>query len=560
MKKFNELEYKRIDIEKITKETNELIEVVKDGSEEDAVKALRKIFEIQRDVDNSMTLAFVRHSINTNDEFYKAESDFLDEAMPKVQELFNTVNLAIVNGKNKEAIKKEFGEHFIAKIEVALKTFDPCIMEEMVEENKLSSEYGRLLASASIPFMGENRNLSQLTAFYENPDREIREKAWKAYWSFFDSHLEEFDNIYDKMVKVRDKQAKKLGFKDFVELGYYRMGRSDYTYKEVQKYRKGIEKYLVPITDSIIEDKKKRLGLDKLYYYDNNFEFVDGNPKPIGKRDYLVGEANKMYHSISKETGDFFDMMVDYELLDLEAKPGKETGGYCTYIASNKTPFIFSNFNGTSGDVDVLTHEAGHAFQCYSSGWIECPDMMWPTSEAAEIHSMSMEFFAEPYMEAFFGSDANKYRYSHLAEAFKFIPYGVSIDEFQEWVYQNPNVTPLERRNKYREIEKKYMPYKDYKDNALLDSGAYWLRQAHVFESPFYYIDYTLAQLCSLQYLIKDLDNHDEAWKNYHDLCKLGGTKSFLGLVKTVGLLNPFDEENIKKICEKAVEILNNRR
>lgn len=349
--------------------------------------------------------------------------------------------------------------------------------------------------------------------------------------------------------------AKKLGFENYVPMGYLRLGRTDYDAKMVAGYRKQVLEDLVPVAQAIIEAKAKRLGIESMKSYDLGIDFASGNPKPIGDREYLVASALKMYSELSKETGEFFRYMTEHELMDLEAKKGKAGGGFCTYIPNYKSPFIFSNFNGTSADVDVLTHEAGHAFQVYCNRDQKIPEYVWPTLEACEIHSMSMEFFAWPWMKLFFGDDAERYRYHHLSGTITFIPYGVLVDHFQTEIYENPDLTPQERKAVWRRLEKLYMPYKVY-ENEFFDQGNYWLRQSHIFSTAFYYIDYTLAQVCAQQYLIKDRENHEKAWESYLTLCKAGGSKSFLGLLSLAGLDNPFVQGTVKKVAEKLSEIL----
>jgi M3 family oligoendopeptidase len=254
-----------------------------------------------------------------------------------------------------------------------------------------------------------------------------------------------------------------------------------------------------------------------------------------------------MYAELSKETDDFYQYMWKNELMDNAAKDGKMTGGYCTFIGNHQSPFIFSNFNGTSHDVTVLTHEAGHAFQCYATSRnIDLYEYLWPTYEACEIHSMSMEFFTWPWMQLFFKEDTEKFKFEHLSGALQFLPYGVAVDEFQHLVYENPNMTAAERNEAWRMVEKKYLPHRTYEGNDFLEKGGYWHRQSHIFSSPFYYIDYVLAQICAFQFWKKSLEDKENAWKDYVKLCKAGGSMSFLKLVELAGLRSPFEDGTVE--------------
>lgn len=545
---FKDYHYVRPDLEKVKQKFEETIAILSDDNPKiDSVKAIDELNKVRAHFDTMSTLCSIRNSINTQDPFYETERAFFDENGPVYEGYQNELLQALVKSPHKEKLVKHLGEHLFKMVEVQLKVFKPEIIPDLQQENKLVTKYNKLKASAQIEFRGGTYNLSQMGPFLQDPDRNTRRDAEKAVADFYEQNEKAFDEIYDELVKVRAGIAKKLGFKNFVEVGYYRLSRTDYDAEMVANYRKQVYEDVVPVVKRLIAAKAKRLNIPDLKSYDLALSFLSSNPTPKGDRPWLVEQAKKMYHEMSKETGDFIDFMTSRELLDLDAKPGKESGGYCTYIPEYQSPFIFANFNGTSGDVDVLTHEAGHAFQVFSSRNIGIPDYMWPTMEAAEIHSMSMEFFAWPWMELFFKEDAKKYYYSHLADSLIFIPYGVAVDEFQHFVYENPEASPEERKAAWRKIEEKYLPYKIYEVD-FLNRGGYWFRQGHIFQVPFYYIDYTLAQVCAHQFWIKDHQNHEKAWQDYYRLCCAGGSDSFLNLLKIGNLLNPFEDGTVKKI------------
>ena len=549
--KFSDYKYVRPDVDSIRKQFLNLIERFKNASNvEEQNEVMKEVNKIREEVETLGNIAYVRHSIDTEDKFYEGEQEFLDENMPLFTEVVVKYYEALVNSKFRSELEEKWGKHLFNLAELELKTFSPEVIDDLVKENKLVSEYDKLVASAKIMFEGEERNLSQMQPFMQSKDRDIRKKAYEAYISFFNENEDKFDEIYDKLVKVRDGIAKKLGFKNFVELGYARMSRTDYNAEMVANYRKQVYEDLVPVVAELKDRQRKRLGLDELKYYDEPLEFTTGNAIPKGDPDWILENGKKMYKELSPETHEFFSFMVEKELMDLVSKKGKMSGGYCTYFSEYKSPFIFSNFNGTSGDVDVLTHEAGHAFQAYLSKDIEVPEYMSPTLEACEIHSMSMEFITWPWMKLFFKEDEEKYKFSHLSGAVSFIPYGVTVDEFQHFVYGNPEATPEERKAKWREIEKKYMPFRDYEDNDLLNRGGYWFRQGHIFQVPFYYIDYTLAQVCAFQFWIAVRKDREKAWSDYVRLCKAGGSMPFSELVKYAGLKVPFEDGCIKEVME----------
>lgn len=429
-------------------------------------------------------------------------------------------------------------------------------IEYLQKINKLTTEYDELIASAEIEYKGKIYNLSQLTPFSQSEDRKERKEVSELTTKFFIDNEEKFDNIYDQLVKQRHEMAKALGYDSFIDYQYKNLMRVDYNKEDVAKYRDFVREYVTPVYLKLREMQKERTCLDSLKYYDTSFKFKDGNAFPKGSTEEKLEKAKKMYHELSNETAKFIDFMTEKELFDLESKPGKAGGGYCTTLDEYNAPFVFANFNGTTHDVEVLTHELGHAFQSYTSSDGRLEEYIWPTYEACEIHSMSMEFLTWPWMELFFGEDTNKFKFSHLDGAISFIPYGVTVDEFQHWVYENPYASPEERKRKYSEIERKYRPDIDYDDNEFLKKGTYWYRQGHIFSTPFYYIDYTLAQVLAFQFLLKSLDDRQMAFKDYLNICKTGGIKSFFGIIEDGNLKNPMKDGVIEDILPKLLKIL----
>ncbi len=549
MKKFSEMQFVKPNLKQIEKKFNKIIDEFKNAeSFEMQDKAFKKMNKLSDHLATNFSIAYVKYTCDTTLEENIKNQELVDELEPLIAVFYNRFNKELVKAKFRSELEAKWGKHLFDMIQNSLEVFDEKIVLELQEINKLSSEYTKLIASAKLEFRGETYNLSQLGKFARSTDRATRKEASLLSVKFFEENNDKIGEIYDKLVKTRHAMALKLGYKNFVDLGYKSLGRTDYNSTLVKGYREQIYNDLVPLTNKLFKEQAKRLGIKKPQYYDYNIMFLSGNATPIGNKEYLVEQATKLYKELSTETYEFFEFMKKYELLDLEARSGKAGGGYMTYFPDYKAPFIFSNFNGTSGDVDVLTHEFGHAFQGYMSRNIACSDLRSPTLEACEIHSMSMEFITYPWMEYFFESDADKYRYSHVCDGLTFIPYGVTVDEFQHWVYENPNVTHADRCNKWHEIENKYLPHLSYKEAPFLEQGGYWLRQSHIFGSPFYYIDYTLAQVVAFQFFNESRKNHDKTWKKYVKLCKLGGKYSFVELLDKVGLNNPFVAGTVKKV------------
>ena len=533
-----------------------LQDLVECGSALTANLAIKHWNKYMTQINTDAAVIYVRYSCDTRNPVYKRAQARVDEISPIISNYSNKFAKILVKARYRKDLEKKYGKYYFQMMDASLKAFDEKIIPELIQENKLVSEYDSLLGGAEIKFRGEVLNLSQLGKYLQDVDRETRKEAAQAMDKWMSEHEEKLGQIYDDLVHLRDKMAKKLGYKNFVDLGYLRLGRTDYNAKDVKKYREQIAETVVPVAQKLYKKQMKDLGIKDPQYYDYNLKFKTGNPKPIGGVDELVKVAHEMYSDLGSESKEFFEFMMKHNLMDLDARKGKAPGGYCTSLTAYNAPFIFSNFNGTDGDVNVLCHEGGHALQAYLSFPIKIPEYQNPTLEACEIHSMSMEFFAWPYMEKFFGKDANKYRYLHLADAIEFLPYGITVDEFQHWVYEHPNATHQERCAYWRSLEEKYTPHKKYDDTPTLGHGAYWLRQSHIFANPFYYIDYTLAQVCAFQFFIEMRKNHEKAWKKYIKLCKFGGQAPFVSLLEHNHLRNPFVDGNVAKVIHPLEKVL----
>ncbi len=542
---------------RIRNKCEKLIQELKEcGSARTAAIAIRHWNKYQEEIGTQMSVISVLYSCDTTNKTYKKAQDRCDELSPILSDYSNQYEKILVKAKYRKDLENLYGKYLFKMYDDSLKAFDPVIMPDLVEENKLSSKYDEILGGAQIEFRGETLNLSQLGKHLQSIDREERREAAIAMDKWTGEHDKEIGEIYSKLVTLRTSMAKKLGFKNFIELGYLRLGRTDYDAKKVKGYREQIYQDVVPTAQKLLKAQMKLLGIKNPQYYDYNLRYASGNAKPVGEEKVLVDIAKDMYSDLSVETKEYFNFMIDHELLDLSARKGKAPGGYCTYFPNYKAPFIFSNFNGTDGDVNVLTHEGGHGFQAYVCSDIKIPEYQNPTLESCEIHSMSMEFFAWPYAEKFFGKDAEKYKYAHLCDAIEFLPYGACVDEFQHWVYEHPEVTHEERCAYWKELEAKYTPHKKFDDCPTLNAGRIWMRQSHIFGTPFYYIDYTLAQVCAFQFLIADRKDHAKAWKKYVKLCKCGGKYPFVELLEKNKIKNPFEDGTIKKIMGQLNKIL----
>ncbi len=553
--KFSEMPYERPDLDKVKRELGDLTARLKAAeSYEEARAVFLEKEAAERHVDTLVTLASIRNSIDTRDEFYDGEMNFWNAAGPELEEYDKAWTAAMLASPFRKDFAAEYGDLMFVNAEIELKTFAPEIVPQLQRENDLTQEHQKLIASAKVPFEGRTYTLAQMGPFQSDADDARRLAAWRAVGQWYKDNQPELDRIYDELTHLRDEMGRKLGYEGYTPLGYYRMKRNCYTKEDVESFRAAVRKYLVPLADRVFRAQAQRIGVAyPLSYADNALKFRSGNPRPQGTADDIIAQGKKFYDELSPETSEFFQTMLDNDLMDVLATEGKAGGGYCTGIMDYKVPFIFANFNGTQGDVEVVTHEAGHAFACWMNRDRVPGSYVWPGMEACEVHSMSMEFMAWPWTEGFFGPDTKKYLYSHLAGALTFIPYGTLVDHFQHEVYANPDMTPAQRHAVWKELQGQYMPWVRLDgDIPFFADGEAWQRQSHIYGAPFYYIDYCLAQTVALELWALLQKDKEAAWEKYMAYTKQGGSRTFTELLENAGLDTPFDEKCLREVCETA--------
>ncbi len=557
---FDQLQYERPDFEGLKAFYKTLTERVKNAKNYAEIRqCLMDEDEYSSHVNTMGTIAAIRHTIDTSDVFYEKEEEYYNMQYPEALPFIQAFNESLLSSPFKKDIDEEFGTQFLKAIKLGFDSFCEKNIPLMQEQSELTNRYQKLIASCKIPFNGEECNLFGIMKYFSHADRKVRKEAAEKYEEFFKKNDKEMGEIFDRLVKIRHQMGVNMGFENYIPLGYMEQGRLDYDQKDVAAFRAQVLEEIVPFCQKIYEAQAKRIGVDKVHFYDEQHIFADGNAVPIGDRAYLVEQAQKMYHDMSKDTGEFIDFMIKHQLMDLDNKPNKAATGYMTVLSDYRAPFVYSCFNGTTGDVDVLTHEMGHAFAGYAAMRAQTLQALWsePT-DIAEIHSMAMEQFAYPYAELFFGDKAEKYRFQHLQEAITFVPFGVAVDEFQHIVYENPDLTPAERTAAWKTLEKKYMPWREYGDSLpFFESGGWWYHKLHIFHYPFYYINYTLTTMGAMEFKKKAAIDKAACWKDYLTLCKLGGSLGYLDTLHAANLAVPFEKGGVKRAVSYALDILN---
>lgn len=555
--KVSELPYRRVTLEEIRRVMENVIARIRDAqSVEEILKAREDYLAMNLEIYTNFALANMRYTLNTVDEFYVAENDYYDEIGPAAENYGVAYASALLDSPFRAELEKALSPVLFRSMEVQRKAMSQEIIEDMVEENKLVREYSDLMSGMEFTFRGETMPRAMLMKYAKDEDRETRRECYEVLGRGLEAHKAELDGIYDRLVHVRDRMAKKMGYKNFVELGYYRMGRLCYDEEMVRVFRENVRRDIAPVVSRLRTENARRLGIEDYKLYDDGVIIPGGDPKPSGKEE-IFAAAKEMYHAMGEETGAFIDLMLENEAFDVDSRKNKWGGGYCTYFPKFKQPFILANFNGTAGDVDVVTHEAGHALNAFLTAdnrfalELGCGGM-----ETAETHSMSMEFFAWPYMEKFFGEDAEKYKYMHALESFSFIPYGTIVDAFQHIVYENPDMTPEERDAAWLELEKQFRPHISVEGMPYLEKGTRWQYQMHIYEMPFYYIDYCLAQTAALHFLLASREDYADAFARYLRLSKQGGERVWTDLLTEAGFPSPFEPGALRDLALRVEDIL----
>jgi M3 family oligoendopeptidase len=553
--KFDEMKYERPDMTEALAELRRNRQALEQaGSYDQAREAFLKEEKDEGHLETMYTLAQIRHDINTADAFYKQENEFWMEQLPLMETETQAFRRSMMHGSFRDEFAGEYGEIMFLNAAIAEKAFDEKIVPDIQKENRLAQAYEDLLASAQVAFEGKKYTLSQMEPFQNDPDDTRREQAWIAVGSWYKSVQPQMDRIYDELVHLRDQMGRKMGYESYTPLGYYRMERNCWNREDIERFRQAVVKYVVPAAEQVYQAQAARTGCAyPLSFADADLAFRSGNPKPQGTDEDVLQAGLKFYTELSPETGEFFTMMMNDELMNTASTEGKAGGGYCTGLPDYHVPYIFANFNGTQGDVEVITHEAGHAFAAWMNRNRIPRSTIWPTSEACECHSMSMEFFGEQWAEDFFGKDADKYRYEHLADALKFIPYGTAVDHFQHEIYDHPDYTPAERHVVWKKLMGIYMPwYRLDGKIPFFSDGEHWQLKHHIYSSPFYYIDYCLAQTVSLEFWAMIQDDPAAAWQKYMAYTKLGGSDTWVNMLKQANLDSPLESVTLRNVAEKA--------
>lgn len=558
VKRISDYKYERADLALAAQFFDDAISRVKKAESADELIAIRdEVNAYYARFITQVNLAMIRHTLDVRDAFYSAEQDYYDENLPAISAKSTQFSRALMASPYSAELEGKINPIIVQNTKAGLRVMDEKIVDDCVEENRLVTEYDKLLTSLTYPWEGKSLTLSEMHGLCKHADRAVRKKAFCVIGQTLSTVGDKLDDIFDKMVKVRTRMARKMGFENFVEMGDLRIGHIGYGRKEIAVFRDSVLKDVVPALKKLKADLALRLGVDSIHLYDNDNYIPGGNIDPIGNAQQLFAAAQSMYDKMDAGLGRFFKYMCDAQAIDYVSREGKVGGGYAEMLYDYGQPFIFANFNGTMDDVGVLTHELGHAyaFKRAAANNVDI-ELFVGGMETAETHSMSMEALCNSFNGHFYGDRALEATYQQIFDAFDFLPYGVTVDYFQQLVYENPDMTPAERRALWLKLEGEFRPYVDMSDIPYINAGGRWQYQKHIYESPFYYIDYCLSTCLALQFGEIAATDFKDALRRYLNLVEAGGTKSIDELAHEAGLKSPFDDGALKGVCQNILEHL----
>ncbi|BES66503.1 M3 family oligoendopeptidase [Gottschalkiaceae bacterium SANA] len=556
--KFSQIPYQRPKMNEISDAWQIAMEKLNQAkSVEDAYYALLSLDGQQRYFESMAVISEIRHTMDTNDDFYKQEEVFFERAKVEFEGLIQERNQMILKSLYVDEIREYLSPAVVDRLKKNAEAFDPCIQNLLEEENALSGKYFPMTANITGQLAGKTYSIAELGKLAGNDDRETRRIFSGVMEAAYEKKSKEFDCLFHDLVQVRQQIASKLGFDNFVAVGYGRMGRTSYTPEDMAVFRREVEEILTPVVYDLFKAQEKRLGLQSLMNFDENTDFLTGNPSPKAGIPVLLDTFQSFFSNLSPSTKDFYQELRDKEFYDLGIRKGKIMGAYSNFVPLFHAPFVFETYNETAGAVKTFAHECGHAYQSYLVSKEVFVENTKNSSDLAEIHSMTMEFFSWEGMEALFGeTGVKKYQYFHLKRALSFIPYGTAVDAFQHEIYENPDWTPAERLSAWKALEEKFLPWRRYTKDGFYDQGRFWQRQVHIYKWPFYYIDYVLAQVCALQFFLWSLKDQAGAFQAYEKLLEISGRRSFTEALEEVGLKSPFIPGSMKKVANEIQEMI----
>lgn len=497
---------------------------------------------------------YVATTQDTTDEVAEARfKRFIGEVYPHVQRAEQALKQKLLAS----GLRPEGFELPLKRIETEARIFREENVPLFTEERNLSNEYNKITGAQTVEWEGEERTLPQMRPLLQEHDRDLRERAWRTMIERQLADREALNELWVRMLDVREQQAKNAGFANYRDFRWELLTRFDYTPEDCRTFHKAIEDVVVPAASRIYERRRQLLGVEKLRPWDLDVDPEQRPPlRPFQTEAELIEISARIFHRVDETLGGYFDIMREEGLLDLANRKGKAPGGYCIEFPVSRRPFIFMNAVGLQSDVRTMVHEAGHAFHAFESMALPYIHQREVGMEFAEVASMAMELLSSPYWhknEGGFYDDADyaRARMEHLEGIVLFWPYMAVVDAFQHWVYENIDEArdPAACDAKWGELWDRFMPGVDW--SGLEDAKVTgWHRKLHIFTVPLYYVEYGLAELGSVQVWANALKDQAAAVRAYRAALALGGTRPLPDLYATAGARFAFDHATMRSAIE----------
>lgn len=502
---------------------------------------------------------FLFNAHNDKEELKAAYNHDNEVIMPIVQEYVEKFDKFFYNNE----YRNELGEYYDLLVKKSVNSIELFRKENIaigVEENKLATQYFDLTGNMTVEWNGEEKTLQQMNVYIKDPDRKIRERAWTLVQARRLKDAEKLDEIMNKLVEIRNKKALNADCKDFREYMFKRLERFSYTPEDCEEFHKSVLKFVVPLVNEIREKHRGELGVDTYRPWDMEAVKLGEKPlKPYETSKELVDKVLKIFEKKDKVFYDTLNKMKISGNLDLESRKAKSPGGFCGPLPESRTSAIFMNEAQSQDDIVTLTHESGHSVHNTLAANIEVAEYREMPSETAELASMSMELLCMDSWDIFYKNEKElkRAKIEQLEGIINFLPWEILVDKFQHWMYLNPNHSAEERNNKFGELAKEFQfqtvdfnGYEDFLKN-------FWKKQLHIFEVPFYYIEYAMAQLGALQIWRNYKKDPAKALEDYKKALAIGSSVSIPEVYEAAGIKFDFSENMIKELMDFVREELN---
>ena len=508
------------------------------GSAEELEEWLLELGQFDAYVSETGSMLYVKMTCDTeNTDVKQAYLDFVDNVQPELAKVSDLLNQKLADNPYADQLDAEEYEVLLRDTRMDLALFRDENIPLGTELTKLGQRYNEICGSMTVDFDGEERTMQQMGKFLQVNDRDVRESAYRTVGERRFQDSDEIDEIYEKMIALRQKVAQNAGYQNFRDYIFDAKHRFDYSPDDCVAFHDAVEAICVPLMREVDEQRRQTLGLEKLRMWDMGHDVHGREPlKPFTEVDEMVSGTSRMFHRLSPELGEFFDSLRDGTSLDLDSRKGKAPGGYQLQRDHSRKPFIFMNATGLQRDLETMVHEAGHAFHSIYADEIPLVDYRSAPLEFCEVAAMSMELLTHEFLDEFYSpEDANRAVRAHLEGVVSILCWIATIDAFQHWIYTHPNHSREERHQKWLELGNRF--------GSILDWSGFedwrkvsWQKQLHLFSYPFYYIEYGIAQLGALQLWLQYREKPQTALENYATAMRLGGSRPLPNLFEAGGM------------------------